>query len=443
MAVTSLQDRASLVQRDLVDTVARFRPEKARTLATFEEGTRSKTARLAGIQIPYWKDHAHGQTWYNPLANDTSFKKSIKQQSGAMYAGVVFRNMNFFMEDHIMLDMKRGFIPDSYISERERRIETHMMKKNWAAIGDGTGTIAFTTSSVAGLLTCAADNTARGRSKGSFRLKTSTVDDQLLYDAVNTGTDAVVATFYVVSKPSGTQANVVFTFGNDAALNVANLAICESGSWKREMLGLGAHISDANRIYQGVDTAVDDFLKNPSVTAGNAAVTPTLIFTAKGIIQTRSNGGDGDMGYVAHLTPGNYLTLATYGYAARQYQAAEGKANKTFGLPNTYVDGDTVFVPDADYEDCFIDFRERAPYFEYVQKKFGLKKDGDGNSNHEWIGQYQVGSTNSYENYNEACNIVWDGRGKEGDVEGGGTPGSAVFIKNIAMPAESQVAYGI
>ncbi|HXG84767.1 MAG TPA: hypothetical protein VNI84_12155 [Pyrinomonadaceae bacterium] len=442
MAVTGLQERASLVQRDLVSTVARFRPERARTLATFEEGTRSKTARLAGIQIPYWKDHAHGQTWYNPLANDTSFKKSIKQQSGAMYAGVAFRNMNFFMEDHIMLDMQRGFIPDSYIEERARRIDTHMMKKNWAAIGNGTGAIAFVISSAAGLLTCAADNAARGRSKGSFRIKTSTVDDQLLYDVVNTATDTVVATFYCVSKPSGTQANVIFTFGGDLAL-AANMAICENGSWKREMLGLGAHISDENRIYQGVDTSVDDFLKNPSVNAGNAAVTPTTIFTAKGIMQTRGNGGSDDVNYVCHLTPGNYRTLATYGYAARQYQAAEGKASKTFGLPDTYVDGDTVFVPDTDYEDCYIDFREKGPYFEYVQKKFGLKKDGDGNSNHEWIGQYQVGSTNSYENYNEACNIVWDGRGAKGDGKGGGTPGSAVFIKNIAMPAETQVAYGI
>ncbi|WP_368970904.1 hypothetical protein, partial [Bacillus cereus] len=87
-------ERASIVQRDLVETTRQFRPEKAKTLATFETATRKMTAGLAGLQIPYWKDHAHGQSWYSPVAGDTSFKKSTKQKTGAMYAGVVFRNMN-------------------------------------------------------------------------------------------------------------------------------------------------------------------------------------------------------------------------------------------------------------------------------------------------------------------------------------------------------------
>lgn len=116
---------------------------------------------------------------------------------------------------------------------------------------------------------------------------------------------------------------------------------------------------------------------------------------------------------------------------------------KTYGLPTVYEDGDTMWVPDADYEDCYIDLRERGVFFEYVQKEFGLKTvDGQG-GRHEWIGSNDVGSTNEYENYNEACNIVWDGRGIDGSGPEGGSPNTSVFIKNIALPTIRQSTYGV
>lgn len=447
MADTRLPDRAAIVQRDMKTTVARFRPQKARTLQTFEQGTRKETARLAGIQIPYFKDRAHGQTWYNPIAGETSFKKSTKETTGAMYAGVAFRNMNIYLEDHMLKDMERGFIPDSYIKERRRRIETHMEKKNWASIGDGNvaqGLAIVSSATGGGLVTCANDNNARGRSKGSYRLSVTTSDDPLYYDAVNTGTDTVVATFYVSSKPAATTFQAAgYTVGNAAALNVAGLLIVESGSYKKELIGIGGHISDASRIYQGADTTTEEYLKNMSLDASDGAITPTLVHSAKGILQTRMNDEQAADNMIAHLTWGNYRVLAAFGYSLRQYNADGGKANTTFGLPNVYKDEDTIFVCDADYEDGYIDFREKKPYFEYVQKEFGLKTNGGNGGRHEWIGSNQVGSTNSYENYNEACNIVWDGRGMDGNGEEGGSPNSAVFIKNIAIPTENQVNYGV
>lgn len=443
MAVTGISERGAIIQREMTQTVAKFRPQKARTLATFEEG-RKKQGRLAGIQIPYIRGYAHGQTWNNVFVGDVSYKKAIKETTGAMFAGVAFRSMNMYMNKDILRDMERGYIPDSYIAERGRRIATHMMKKNWAAIGDGTGSIAVVASCAAGVLTCTADNTARGRSKGSFRLKPTTADDPLLYDAVNPTTDAVVATFYVTSKPSGTQANVVFTFGDATALNSPGLRICEKDSWKKEMLGIGAHISDANRIYQGVDTSTDDFLKNPAIDAGNAAVTPTAFASAKGVAQTRGNMDSQDgIDWICHLTPGNYNTLARFGYTARQYQINSGSKGKvTYGLPSVYEEEGVMFVPDADYEDGYIDLRPKDEYFEYVQKEFGLTKV-DGIGRHEWTGQYQVGSRDVYENYDENVNIVWDARGKDGKDDSAGSPGRGVTIKNIAIQQENQVNFGL
>lgn len=439
MAVTDLQSRASIVQRELSNTVARFRPEKARTLATFQQGTRKKTARLAGLQIGYWKDHAHGQSWPSPVAGDTSYKKSTKQSTGAMYLGPVFRNMNFYMEETVMKDMERGFIPDSYIKERQRRISTHMMKKNWAAIGDGTGAIAAVSGVVTTTLTCLATNNARGLSKGVFRLKVSTAADPLLYDIVNPADDTVKATFYVTAKPTNVTATIVYTVGNATAANANTYMVCESGSWKREMNGLAGLISDStSRIFQGADCAVDEFLVNPAVDASDGVITPTMVHTAKSVMLSRANmdGGD-DFGYIAHITPSNFRTLAIFGYTSRSYELNDKtKAQKTYGLPNLYEDGDTIWVQDADYEDGYVDFRERAPYFEYVHKEFGLKTTG-GVSRFQWEGANAAGSSNAYENYNEGCNIGWDHAGVDGKGDEGGTPATAVSIKNITINTTS------
>lgn len=445
MAVTGLGERAAIVQRELAQTVQRFRPEKARTLATFEQG-RTETARLAGRQIGYWKDHAHGQSWYSPLANDTSFKKSTKQNTGAMFVGVVFRNMNFYMEFHIMKDMAAGFIPDSYIKERQRRISTHMMKKNWAAIGDATGAIAAVSSASGTTITCLADNSARGTSKGVFRMKVSGSSDPLLYDCVDPATDTVKATFYITAKPTNVTATAVFTLGNAAAMNANTYKICESGSWKKEMNGLAGLISDStSRIFQGADVSVDEFLVNPSVSAASAVVTPTMVHSAKSVMLSKCNmDGSDDFGFLAHTTPTNWRDLAKFGYTSRSYQINDNtKGQKTYGLPNLYEDGDTIWVQDADYEDCFIDFRERKPFFEYVQKEFGLYDDGSG-SRKQWQGAYAAGSSNSYENYNEAVNLCWDGGGVDGKGDEGGNPATSVTIKSIAInTVSSQYVVGV
>lgn len=445
MSVTNLEERASAVQRELSDNIQQFRPRKARTLATFEQGRR-KQAGLAGLQMAYWTDHAHGQSYPNPVAGDFSFKPGTKQKTRAMFAGTVMLNMNFPIEETIQRDMRNGFIPDSYLEERKRRVETHMMKKNRDAIGDGTGSLAAVSGASGTTITCLANNSARGTSKGVYFLDVSEAADPLLYDAVDPADDTVKATFYITAKPSTTTATAVFTFGNAAAMNDNTFKICESGSWKKHITGIAGHISDStSRIYQGADVAVDPSLGNKAIDAGNAVVTPTAMHSAKGLMMTRGNASEDDFMYVCHLTWKNYRDLAKFGYTARSYDAATSPkgAMKTLALPNLYEDGDTVFVCDADYEEGYIDLREKRTFFEYVQKDFGLQSIG-GVSRREWAGDYDAGSTLSHENYNEVCNIVWDGKGANGKGKEGGSPNTSVFIKNIAVSStESQYAVGV
>lgn len=445
MAANSLQDMAAIVQRDMDEAVLSHRPAKGRTLMTFEQSIRRKKGRLAGYQIGYWRDFAHGQTWYNPLAGDFSFKRSTAQKTGAMWVGVAFRNMNITLENHVQLDMASGAIPDSYIKERRRRIATYTMKKNWEAIGNGDGTVAMVGSASGTTLTALLDGSARGSSKGVFRLAISLAADPIYYECIN-ASDAVVAKFFITAKSSATQATMDFTggSGNAAAMNTSGFRIVEAGSFKKAMTGIGYHHSDStSRIYQGASVADDPFLINASVDMSAAAVTPTAIHTLKGMVQTAANAPESEFPFVGHLSFQNYRILASYGYTDRQYTLNDNtKSTTTFGLPTVYKDGDTVWVPDADYEEAYIDLRERAPFFEYVQKKFG-PETADGISRHEWIGANESGSTLKYENYTEASNIVWDGHGPNGDRDGDGRPNSGAFLKNCGfVVAESQATLG-
>ena len=307
MTYTGLADRAALVQRDMANTVAEFRPAKARTLATFESG-RSVNAQLAGYQIPYWKNHAHGSGTTNPLSTasgSTSYRKSVKQTTGAMYGGPAFRYMNIYLQADVLKDMESGKIPDSYIQERRRRIETFMMKKNWAAIGDGTGTIAIVNGNAAGsTITCLASNVGRGTSKGVFRLKMSDASDPLWYSAIEQVGFTEQARFYVTAILSETTCTAVFTGGVGLITDVDDTdhIVEYATGWNKEMIGLAGHISDQNRIYQGADTSVDTFLKNPKVPGGSAAPTPTMVDSAKNIAMTRGNNLEGRNGLLGHIS---------------------------------------------------------------------------------------------------------------------------------------------
>lgn len=443
----NLSDMAALAQRDMVQKVKRAKPAFARTLASTLKATRKKRAQLAGTTIPFVRGWAEGGGSYNPLGGETSMQRATKESFGAMYGGVVFRYMHMDLEDHMLLDMERGKLPDSYIDQRKRRFDTFMMEKNWAIIGTGTGMIAQSASATGTTLTLTtpAASATRGLSKGSYRFHVSTTDNPIYYSAINTTTELEVARFFVTAKLSATTVTVNFTggIGAIADLNAAGLAIVKTKTgWKKEIIGYGGHFSNASTgIYQGADRAVDPWI-NASRIDGSGGLTPTLLDTAKNTNMTRGNDPEGRNGLVCRMATGNWNVLCAYGYtgSTKNWNVDNMKRSmKTYGLPADYEDGDTMFFIDPDYEDSFVDLHEMAPYFEYEQKEFGLKTT-DGIGRHENVGAYLAGSTESYENYNEATNLVYDGRGN-GEFEGNGKPNSAVFIDTLPMPAIRQSVY--
>lgn len=442
---TTLQEASALVQQDLPDKVAKLKPTKARTAQSTIKGGRKMQGQLAGIRIPFLRNLGHGQTWPSPVTGDYNYKGSLPEEFSAMFAAPVSRVMNMTMEKNHLRDMERGKIPLSYIDERERRIGVHMLKLNWGFIGKGDNGVAEVLSAAVATVTCKLVNTARGQSKGSLRVFTSTAAKPLYYDGVNPATNTVVATFWSDTKPAPNTFTVGgFTVGNIAALNVAGLRICESGSWMREIMGYGGHIDDTTRIWQGANTGDDPGLNAKSIDAGNSTPTPTMIRDGKNVLTTRSNMDDEEYNLICRLTFINWYILAAYGYGDRQYQAAKGEANITFGLPNMYQDQDTLFIPDPNYEEGFIDLHKKRPFMMYEQKTFS-KSVTDGVGRHEYGGAGS-GSSIVYENYDENIQLVCDLRGPDAkDPQDGGSPNPAVFIKNIAISAtqnEATLSFG-
>lgn len=443
MATTNLLEHlAAAVQAELRKEIVQAKQQRAITKASFKSGpgARSEKGGLAGLEIPFYENVPHGTTALDPLSGQTSFDGFIPGRAAKMYVGLTFTG--FTVEWEYFHEKDRS-LPENSMTQRERVMQTYMQEMNWYAIGEGFGTLAVISTGVAspgGTITCASDATARGRSKGSIRLAVSTntaAGKRVEYESYNTATHTKTATFYVTSKPSATQAVVVITDGGTIG---AGDHIVKKGHYRRVPYGLGYHIRENNRLYQGVDTTNYPFLNSRRINGGAAAITPTLIDTAKLALEVRANDTTARRKRKCHLTHGHYRTLSASGYTLRQYNAEKGQADTSFGLPRNYEDEDTVFVQDADMEDAYIYMRDSVSYFEY---RLSELQEVSPQSTMQYVGTNSRGSTEMYRNYGEACNLAWDARGDDGKLTPNGGPNSSVVIDNLAIPSINQVAEGM
>ncbi|HEY8560504.1 MAG TPA: hypothetical protein VIL74_09015 [Pyrinomonadaceae bacterium] len=431
---------APAARAELRKSIVDLKQKKAITLNSYKSGAgaRKEGGRLAGVEIPFFKNLAHGEAALDPLTGSTSFGRMIPQNLDKMFVGVAFGGFTVEWEHFHQTDANRGNLPMGKEQQRDAVMETYLLHQNWYRIGDGSGVLAVaTTAGGSGTRTFAYDATARNRSKGSIRLAVSyntAAGKRILYQSVDPATDTVNAEFYITSKPNATQAVCVMVSGSVAVGDV----IVKKGHYKRVAYGHGTHFSNGNRWYQGVDTTNYDFLKCRYVDGGGAGITPTMITTAKTANKTRGNDAEAGKKKVAHLTPSNYQELAAFGYTLRTYNAEKGEADTSFGLPTTYQDEDWIFIQDADFEEAFIDVRDKRSYFEYRQQE--LQEISPGAQ--QYVGTEMFGSTEKFQNWGESFNFVWDARGDDGKGQGG-QPNSSVYIGNLAMPAVTQVAEGI
>lgn len=429
------------VRAQLRKTIIKNTAQAAVTKASFKSGRgAAEKGQLAGLEIPYKQGVVHGDTALDVINGETSFERMYAPTTGKMYAGLTQMGFTVEHEHFHQVDADNGNLPEGKNELRDQALITYLQHQNWYRIGLGDGALAYVTvGGGTGNITLSNDNTARGRSKGSLRLAVSAftaTGKRVMYESYTKSTGTKTATFYITGKPSVTTATIVVTDGGTV---VAGDIIVKKGHFMKVPYGIGYHNNNTGRLYQGANTAVDTFLNAREVSGGGALVSPTVIDTAKGAIQTRKNDTQARKNRVCRLTIGNYKVLSGFGYTLREYNAEKGQADTTFGLPNVYEDEDTYFIQDADYEDAYIDINDRVSFFEYRQSEMMEISEGVT----QYVGTELVGSTEKYRNWGEAYNFVWDSRGDDGKGEAGqGGPNCAVFIDSLTIPPINQIAEG-
>jgi len=434
---------SAAVRAQLRKTIIKYQSQMAVTKNSYKSGrgAAGEQGQLAGLEIPIQEGLVHGETALDPYNGGTSFERMYAPTTNKMYVGLTFTGFTVEFEHFHEKDAMNGNLPWGQSKLRDDALKTYMQHHNYYRLGSGNGALGVVSSVSGATVTFTNDGTARGRSKGSLRLAVSpftTAGKRILYQSYNTSTDALGATFYITAKTSATTATTVIT---DGGTITAGEVVVKYGHYKKVPYGHAYHFSSTARLYQGISTSASTtaFLNSRAVDGGAALVNPTTMDTLKGSLQTRANDVDARKKRICHLTIGNYKTLASFGYALRDYNAEKGQADTTYGHPNNYEDEDTEFIQDADFEDNFIDLRDRNSYFEYRQSD--MQEISEGAT--QYVGTNFVGSTEKYRNWGEAYNFAFDMRGDDGSNKMGGAPNSSAYIHNLTTPSLSQISEGI
>jgi hypothetical protein len=444
MYPTLNENLAAAVKAQLRKTIIKSQAQHAVTKNSYKSGRGAapEAGQLAGLEVPFQEGVVHGETALDPYNGGTSFERMYVPTTNKMYIGLAFMGFTVEFEHFHEKDAMNGNLPWGQSKMREDALMTYMQHQNWYRLGKGNGSLAVVSSVSGATVTMTNDGTARGRSKGSLRLAVSpftTAGKRILYQSYNATTDALGATFYITAKSSATTATVVIT---DGGTITAGEIIVKYGHYKKVPYGHAYHFDSTGRLYQGVSTSAANaaFLNSRAIDGGAALVTPTVMDTLKGSLQTRANDVDARKKRVCHLTIGNYKALAGFGYALRTYNAEKGQADTTYGVPVNFEDEDTEFIQDADFEDNYIDLRDRVSYFEYRQSEMQEVSKGA----EQYAGTNLVGSTEFSRNWCEAYNFAFDMRGDDGKgKQGAGAPNSSAYIYNLTAPSLTQVAEGI
>ena len=305
------ENYAYAVRSQLRKTIMKFTAQHAITKNSYKSGRgANETGQLAGLEIPFKTGVVHGETALDPYSGQTSFERMYAPKGDKMYVGLAFMGFSVEFEHYHNKDAMNGNLPEGQSETRDQAMQTYLQHHNWYRIGKGDGSLAVVTAVNGGSLTLATDNLARGRSKGSLRLAVSPFTapgKRILYQSYNTTTDTLGATFYITAKPSAATANVVIVDGGTIA---PGESIVKYGHYKRVPYGHAYHFDDSVRWYQGAYTGTHPFLNTRKIDGGSQLVTPTMMDTAKGALQTRGNNVDARFKRVAHLSIGNYKQLA-------------------------------------------------------------------------------------------------------------------------------------
>jgi hypothetical protein len=312
--------------------------------SALKRATETKDFTEKGYRIPLWTQKPGGHTFFTPAASDFNAAKSPQSQS--MYVFPTGYAFPIHLQGPLVRALRKGG-KDAIISARQY-IKLHtdvaMKRINQMSYGDGSGALAFSSSTLGATgsgqtLNCTTAAAATpGQTKGAKRLEINQ-----LYDAINTATGAVRGQLTVETEGSSSCV-VNVTSGTVSSGD----PIVDRGAYNKVMRGLGHLISDQNRTLQLLATASFTDLNAPVNDLNGSLLTPAVLETVKSQLNTRNNDEAAENGLLGFITLGQLSNLRKQGYGFRQYS---GDDNTIRGISKKYVDGDTVWVPDADCDE--------------------------------------------------------------------------------------------
>lgn len=429
MPATTYRDTPDIYKQNIKETVKEVKENRTYTMDSFKKSKRVMGGQN-GYQVPFYVTRYSGHTAWQPRGVDgsvtnLSFRGGVPEKTASMWIGQAYGETTVEIDLPEWNDMQKRQTMDTYARRKARKIGSYMKHRNYYAIGDGSGALAYVTSYVGGTLTCVtAATTSPGRTKGAMRLELGVLYDVFTSAGVWQDSFTVLAT--------GKAACTVALTGEGANVDPAvGDVVVERGHYNNVPYGLGYLISDAQRDFQGLSTTTYPDFINSVVDLNGGALTPTTINTLQGMVEIRGNDEEMRVGLVGHTTPGLYRTLGAFGYGAagagRVYNAEKGLADKTYELPTDFVAKGIRWVLDVDMDEDRVYLRRPQDFFEFCGMEFQTVKVGSPDGMRMQVGSNNVGSGAFYENIAEQYNFGYDGDSTQD------APNCSAFVKRAAV----------
>lgn len=355
-----------------------------------------KTITDKGMKIPLWANRPGGGTWFTPTASD--FNLSVPPQSQAMYIFLTYYAMPIVNAGDLILSFQKG--GENAVQNLGDYLElfqsTASKTLNYMTQGDGSGSLAFSASTLASTgsgqtLNCetTAHATQAGHTKGATRLYQNNY-----YQAYNESTGNPRGTF-VVETQGASSAVVNVLWGSVTSGD----PICEVGAFNRAMRGFPHLVSNVNRVLQGLLTSTFTQLNSPFLALAGAQLTYAAFSNVKAQLQTKLNSETASSALKCVMTYGQSEVLRRAGYNFRM-DTTNGK-DSVRGVSQRYEDGDTTFLfdPDTDEDRGYLWKDENIQT--YTLMPFG-SYDLDGQEMRMQLGVNSTGSNN----YQMACGTI-------------------------------------
>jgi hypothetical protein len=372
-----------------------------------------------GYQISYWNRMPGGIGGFIP--GNSSFNSYLSPNSKPMYVFPTYMAQPMIFDGSTFRMLNSG--SESKVQNLGDSVQIHYdwftKGLEWMAVGDGTGALAYSGSTITTLGTgqsltgTTAAATTPGQTKGTFRLKAGQT-----YDSVNTSTEAVRGQFYIETE--GASSCTIFLIWGSIS---SGDRITWPGSNQKMPRGLGFLISNASRVLQTISTATEPYLNSYGLDLAGNLLTPSTFSSLKAGIQTRANADAARNNLLCFMTPNQYQILARQGW-----NLTIQPVDETSGAAGKYKDGDTTFILGADMDE---DRGYLAPadilgmYEEMPVGEFDL----DGQTWRMLMGNNGTGS----DSYQKAIGCAWN-MGIERPI------GAGFFKRALISSTQTQVA---